>query len=89
MGKSLVISAAARFFVSLTDYGEKMPCGSIWADTYLEIPIPASGQWRNIFTGEVVQTHSRDGRELFFLEELFQHLPIAFLQYEEEKVNIK
>ena len=89
LGKSLVISAAARFFVSLTDCGKKMPCGSIWADTYLETPVQVSGRWRNIFTGEVLQTHCRDGNELFFLEELFRHLPIAFLQYEEEGVNFK
>jgi len=84
-GKSLVVSAAARFFVSLTDCGEKMPCGPTWGNTSLEIPISGiAGRWRNIFTGALLQPHrTEDGRQVFFMEEMFQHLPIAFLQYED------
>lgn len=81
-GKQIIIAATARFFLALTDQGEKKPCGSVWAETYLDAPFTAEGCWRNIFTGRALQARTRRDKPVLSLEEVFACLPVAVLKFE-------
>lgn len=84
-GKKLIVSVCARFFASLTNRGKEIPCGPVWADTFLETPADCPGCWYNILTGESCQAKIIDKREVFAMEQLFAILPVAFLEYRQKE----
>ena len=80
-GKKLIVSACARYFASLSHKGNQIPCGSVWSETFLEVPEEGSGSWFNILTGEFLQTKKIKEKEVFAMEQIFTTLPVAFLEY--------
>ena len=82
-GKKLIMAVSARLFAELTKRGEKIPCGSVWKDTFLEISEDESGCWYNILTGEYLQTEKIGEVAAFAMDRLFDSLPVAFLEYQE------
>ena len=84
-GRKVMVSAGGRFFVTLTQWGRDTPCGSVWTDTYLEVPADCPGRWYNILTGEYCPVKKYLEREVFAVDELFATLPVAFLEYREEE----
>jgi 4-alpha-glucanotransferase/(1->4)-alpha-D-glucan 1-alpha-D-glucosylmutase len=83
-GKKTVVSVCARFFASLTGQGQEIPCGAVWADTYLEAPTDPTGRWRDILTGNLVHMQIIADKEVFVIEEIFSILPVALLEFTEK-----
>ncbi len=74
-----VVAVAGRFFAGLVA-DRQLPVGHrVWGKGRLILPPEAPGEWRNIFTGEVL-TASRDQESWSLpLGSVFQHLPVALL----------
>ena len=85
LGKKLIVVVVARFFAALTGRGEESPCGPVWAGTYLETPADGEETWRDILTGQDVQTERVEEREVLMLERVFATLPVAFLEFRQEQ----
>lgn len=83
-GKKLVVAVATRFFAALCE-GGRPPCGPVWAGTCLEAPVEGYGWWRDLLTGERIQTEPDKGagaNRIFPLERVLATLPVAFLEYQ-------
>ena len=71
---SSAVTVAPRFTLTLT--GEKQPwaLGEAWGDG--ELPLPASGTYRNVFTGE---EHKAGRNKALKLREVLREFPLALL----------
>lgn len=76
--KLRAVSVAGRWFARLHKERPGPPVGEgAWEDTWLQLP--ASGRWRDAYTGKRRQTEIRDGVALLPLARVFDTLPIALL----------
>lgn len=57
----------------------KFPLGDAWGDTTLKIPSRAPATWRNLFTGENLNTGAHAEKWLL-LSDIFRNLPFALLE---------
>lgn len=80
-GNQIVVVVVPRFLTRLTRSPEGPPVGQqIWEDTWVVFPDPESGrQYRNIFTGETIETVERQGRLGLPLGSVFACFPVALL----------
>lgn len=77
----MVISVAPRWFARLSDVqATTLPLGAVWQDTWIQAPLPeAVRRFVNVFTGEQVQTESRDGKALLPAAAILASFPVAVL----------
>jgi len=76
-----IIVVVPRLPVGLTEGKEVWPLGNeIWQKTAVELPAEtAAGMFRNLFTGEKVNTSSVHQKRCIFLAEVFSSFPLALL----------
>jgi (1->4)-alpha-D-glucan 1-alpha-D-glucosylmutase len=81
-GEEVVLVVVPRFLTRLIRNPDEMPFGeSVWGDSCLLIPTEISGRpFRNIFTGETLQTIEREGQGALRLGQLFAYFPVAMLE---------
>jgi (1->4)-alpha-D-glucan 1-alpha-D-glucosylmutase len=60
--------------------------GNVWADSSLVLPVALGGikRFRNIFTGEVLEAVTQDGKNILPLDQIFTSFPVAMLEKIEE-----
>ncbi len=74
-GNQWQITATPRLVAQLSS-SRSLPLGvKTWRSTTLALPQGAPQQWRNIFTGEVIETR----RSLLALADVFREFPVAVL----------
>jgi len=74
-----VIVAAPRLLVSLIDRSE-VPIGAVWKGSHLLLDDEQTGaSYRNVFTGERVETQRDDRKTLIPLDQIFQTFPLGLL----------
>lgn len=73
---------AAPLLLSQIMAPDALPLGSgVWGDSYLIIPDQQAGaSWRNVFTGETMQTVEREGKTVLLNAGLFAHFPVALME---------
>jgi (1->4)-alpha-D-glucan 1-alpha-D-glucosylmutase len=78
--QSLLI-VVPRLICTVTGGNPVAPLGQdLWNGTALELPNTSTGAaWRNLFTGERVNTLAQEGRGALALEKLFATFPVALL----------
>jgi (1->4)-alpha-D-glucan 1-alpha-D-glucosylmutase len=60
--------------LALAKRGNEQATMNYWFDSFIELPGEAPNEWRNVFTGETIQTEKR-----IALEELFRLFPVGLL----------
>ncbi|MDR3568871.1 MAG: malto-oligosyltrehalose synthase [Syntrophobacteraceae bacterium] len=76
--KSWALAAVPRFTSKLAAPGA--PLGEkVWGESFLKIPADAPASWRNVFTGESVETIGERRDPGLPLHRIFAHFPVAFL----------
>jgi (1->4)-alpha-D-glucan 1-alpha-D-glucosylmutase len=79
-GQRLVI-VVPRLIGGLIDQPQDVPTGAIWRGTRLVLDSGDRGAtYQNLFTGETVQAAMDGDRQLFQLEHVLDHFPVAMLQ---------
>jgi (1->4)-alpha-D-glucan 1-alpha-D-glucosylmutase len=74
---------APRLSCTLVGEAERRPIAEIWADTWMTLPAGVQGRrFRNLFTGAVVETTSRNGSQVLLLGEALSEFPLAALVQE-------
>lgn len=73
LGGQAIVTAVPRFAFQLTGGETPWPLADVWGDQRL--PVPAPGQYRNLFTGEVL-----DGPGTIALADVFRTFPVALLE---------
>ncbi len=73
-----VIVAAPRFLVSLIDRSE-VPIGGVWKGSRLLLDEQAGASYRNVLTGERVDTENEDGKVFLPLDQIFKTFPLGLL----------
>lgn len=84
-GDQVVVVIVPRFFVGLTGQGARLPLGEgVWGDTRVLLPFEGeeAGIYRNILTGELVQTGREEGVPSLLLGEVLAEFPVALLARE-------
>ncbi len=81
-GDRQVITVVPVLAAGLAKSGERgLPLGTVWGDTWLEVPGATAGQgFRNVFTGEVVEAQERNGKAGLALEQVLAVFPVALLE---------
>lgn len=78
-GPSSAILIVPRF-TSVFSALEKQPLGRrIWHDSYVIIPEGAPDAWRNVITGETVQTATDGGNAVIYISDALKSCPVALL----------
>jgi (1->4)-alpha-D-glucan 1-alpha-D-glucosylmutase len=80
-GEEGVLVVVPRFLARLVKAGE--PLGEeIWTGSQIVIPeeVSAGGQFRNVFTNEVIETLVQDGKRILILGDVFRTFPVAMLE---------
>jgi (1->4)-alpha-D-glucan 1-alpha-D-glucosylmutase len=74
-----------RLVATLTDRAEQPPTGpEIWDGTWLILPEDAAGRaYRNIYTGEIIETETHNRQQILPMQALLAHFPVALLTPEE------
>lgn len=73
------IVAAPRFLVSLIDRSE-IPIGAVWKGSHLLLDDEQSGAaYRNVLTGERVETERENGKTRLPADQIFKTFPLALL----------
>lgn len=77
-----VLVVVPRFLTQLLKSSEEMPLGKeVWGDSRIVIPGEIGGdRFRNVFTGETVQTIQKEGHGLLALGAILAHFPVALLE---------
>jgi malto-oligosyltrehalose synthase len=80
-GGDHVVAIAPRWFTRLRS-PDGLPLGAaVWADTELPLDgLPAASTYRQVFTGELVSSHTRDGRPALRVSDALESFPIALLE---------
>ncbi len=73
-GNKWVLVAAPRFFTRLCGMGVPPVGRPVWGDSYLAFPVNAPGDWRNVFTGEIIESTGS-----LLLAGVFGVFPVAML----------
>ncbi len=84
-GDLVAVVIVPRFFVGLTNQGAPLPLGKeVWGDTRVLLPFEGeeAGMYRNILTGELVQTGREEGVPSVSLAEVLAEFPVALLERE-------
>ena len=74
-----IITAVPRFACSLMKGKAELPLAGAWSDWTLPLESLSTGNFRNIFTGELLTADSHQ----LALSEVFAHFPVAVLLQEE------
>jgi (1->4)-alpha-D-glucan 1-alpha-D-glucosylmutase len=76
-----VLVVVPRLLARLLANVETPPLGdAVWKNTHLRLPPQESGQqYRNLFTGELLQPTVQGGQPILALAEVFAHFPVALL----------
>ena len=80
--RETAIAVVPRFIARLHLPGP--PVGPVWDGTWLELPAGAPRVYRNVLTGERVETATREGRPVLPLEAAFATFPVALLAAPDE-----
>ena len=75
-GAALIV-AVPRLIARLVDL--ELPVGDVWGNARLVLPPDLAGRYRNVLTGEVVETRSDAGIAGLALSDAFAHVPVALL----------
>lgn len=79
VGKSVFV-AVPRCTLRLTE-GDGLPLGGeVWRDTAVIVPPDTPAQWRNVFTGEVVEIISEGAERKLYLADALKTFPVALLE---------
>ncbi|OPY80097.1 MAG: Maltooligosyl trehalose synthase [Syntrophorhabdus sp. PtaU1.Bin153] len=81
-GDAAVIVAVPRFFLTLRgENGFEFPGENVWADSVVALPADGPGVgYRNIFTGEILETANHRGVTGLRCSEIFGNFPVALLE---------
>lgn len=77
VGRRSVAAAVPRFLTRLVQQGRPPIGDEVWQDSYVIIP---AGNYRNVFTGEVLSTREQDGVTALYASKLFRDLPFALVE---------
>ncbi len=82
LGERAFIAAVPRFFTGLVETHEKLPCGDeVWRDSVIIVPFENEGAgYRNIFTGEIINTFDKNGKIVLLLSHVFANFPVALME---------
>ena len=79
----IVIAAVPRFPASLAPEPGQAPLGErAWLDTFLKLPEGGAGRYRNVVTGESLESEERAGVAAISLARIFSCAPVALLEKE-------
>jgi (1->4)-alpha-D-glucan 1-alpha-D-glucosylmutase len=77
-GRTLIVAAPVLIASLLRDLPQQPPIGpTVWRDDWL--PVPAETSYRDVFTEQVLEPRSIEGRPALLLREVFGALPVAAL----------
>jgi (1->4)-alpha-D-glucan 1-alpha-D-glucosylmutase len=80
-GGKTVIAAAPRFLATLAPEPGQLPLGEgAWLDTLLDLPEGAAGRYRNVITGEELNSTEHAGKQVLPLARVFGIAPVALLE---------
>jgi (1->4)-alpha-D-glucan 1-alpha-D-glucosylmutase len=76
-----LIAAAGRFFMTLGVEKTKPTGPEVWGDSALMLrrDVPRNA-YRDVFSGRIIDSADRNGRQTLPLAEIFAHLPVALLE---------
>jgi (1->4)-alpha-D-glucan 1-alpha-D-glucosylmutase len=74
-----ILALVPRLIGQLLPLGVGLPLNrEIWQDTAVQLPADlASGRYRNIFTGELLQPTAQDSQNRFFVGDVLRSCPVA------------
>lgn len=77
-----VLSIVPRLLTSVVSDPWQPPLGEpVWSQTMIQLPHDQPGQvYRNIMTGVLLHSTTRDGQTWLPVSEIFHHLPVAVLE---------
>jgi hypothetical protein len=58
----------------------ELPVGDVWGEARLVLPADLAGRYRNLLTGEAVETTGADRGAALALSDAFRHAPVATLR---------
>jgi (1->4)-alpha-D-glucan 1-alpha-D-glucosylmutase len=74
-----VLAIVPRFVQKFLSPAGLAPSGEFWADTSLTLPGGVGPRWRNVFTGEEIETIHGERRMELPVVRLFESFPVALL----------
>jgi (1->4)-alpha-D-glucan 1-alpha-D-glucosylmutase len=75
-----VIAAAPRLLLGVLE-SSALPLGaSVWQDQKLPLPARAPARWRNLLTGESLESLERGAKKELLLRDIFASFPVALLE---------
>jgi (1->4)-alpha-D-glucan 1-alpha-D-glucosylmutase len=81
LGDRSCVTVVPRFFAKLASPSTQPLGEMVWVETVVAIPADGPGiRFRNVFTGEVVETASHDGIIGLLCADLFRDFPVALLE---------
>ncbi|OPY71673.1 MAG: Maltooligosyl trehalose synthase [Syntrophorhabdus sp. PtaU1.Bin050] len=87
LGDAAVIVIVPRFLMTLPGgSGPEFPNKGVWADSVVALPADGAGiKYRNIFTGETLETENHGGVTGLQCSEIFGNFPVALLEKQMER----
>ena len=87
--RETVIVAVPRLCATLLGDKRQSPVGTdVWGQTVLQIPGDIHcPEFRNVLTGETVQTHTNEGGAYLSVSDLFSNFPLALLAGEAQRLS--
>ena len=81
-GQGKVVLVVVPRFLSRLTQADETPLGmEVWGDSSITMPSEiVEERFRNIFTGEMVDTTDRDGKSKLILGQVFANFPVAMLE---------
>src|SRR5579862_605526 len=78
-GSEQAFVAIPRYIADHLDGGDCTLPEGFWTDTSLQLPPGSPSSWRNVFTGERVDSPSGEDNPYLVAREVFAHFPVALL----------
>jgi (1->4)-alpha-D-glucan 1-alpha-D-glucosylmutase len=78
-GEALIV-AVPRLIAKLVNL--ELPVGEVWGEARLVLPADLAGRYRNLLTGEDVETTGGDRGAALALSDAFRYAPVAMLRLE-------
>ncbi len=76
-----VMTVIPRFLATLTSQRSERPLSVPWEDSWVAVPPGQNaGRFRNLFTGEIVEPESMQGRRVLPAAQAFRHCPVALFE---------
>jgi (1->4)-alpha-D-glucan 1-alpha-D-glucosylmutase len=76
-----VVVVVPRLIATLLPDADALPVGErVWADTWVVMPAGAQRGYRHALTHRCVEAREHEGRTVLRAAEVFEHVPIAFLE---------